>query len=61
MKTFHINGSGILRVQSHIKCHNEDTKQPKFVIEKQTAVLQNKLELTSENQVLNSEIYLFFF
>ena len=46
MKTFHIDGSGISQIKSHAKCHKEDSKQLKFRIETQTAVLQKNLKLT---------------
>ena len=56
IKTFHIDGSGIPQVKSHAKYPEEGPKQLKLGIKKQTAVLQKKLELTLENQVVKAEI-----
>ena len=43
-------------MKSHAKCHKEDSRQQKFRVENQTAVLQKRIELSLENQVVKAKI-----
>ena len=47
MKTFHIDGSGISQVKSHVKCRKRGPKQLFWKI----------LKLTPEDQVAKGEIF----
>ena len=55
-KRFQIDDNGLSQVKSHAKCHKEDPRQQKFRVENQTAVLQKRIELSPENQVVKAEI-----
>ena len=56
MKRFQIDGSGLAQVKSHAKCHKEDRRPFQFVIENEAAVMQKRIRLSPEDQVVKSEI-----
>ena len=56
VKRFQIDDSGLAQVKSHAKCHKKDPRQLQFVFENEATVMQKRIRLSSEDQVVKSEI-----